>query len=128
MRCSHCGVCCEKTEMLLSKTDIRLLKRAGHKREEFVRVNKQGFARLRNKRGRCVFYRADKRRCGVYRYRPLGCRIYPVIYSLEEGVILDDLCPLAGTVSRMEIDSKAERLVKLLQNIDCEAGKRKTRG
>jgi len=127
MRCSHCGVCCEKTEMLLSKADIQLLKSAGHEREEFVCVNGQGFAQLRNRRGHCVFYRTDKRRCGVYRYRPLGCRIYPVIYSMQEGVIVDDLCPLAETVSRAEIDCEAERLMRLLRRIDSEAGKLKAR-
>ncbi len=111
----------------MSKADIRLLESAGHERGEFVRVNGQGFAQLRNRRGRCVFYQSEKGRCGVYRYRPLGCRIYPVIYSMKEGVIVDDLCPLAETVSRAEIDSEAERLMRLLGRIDSEAGKLKAR-
>lgn len=127
MRCSHCGVCCEKTEMLLSKSDIRLLESAGYESGEFVRVNGQGFAQLRNRREHCVFYQTDKGRCGVYRYRPLGCRIYPVIYSMTEGVVADNLCPLAETISRAEIDSKAERLIRLLRRIDSEAGKLKAR-
>ncbi|MFQ6080555.1 MAG: YkgJ family cysteine cluster protein [Candidatus Bathyarchaeia archaeon] len=29
MRCSNCGKCCERTEMLLSKEDIKRLERAG---------------------------------------------------------------------------------------------------
>ena len=128
MRCSHCGVCCEKTEMLLSKADIRLLEKAGHAREEFVRFNRQGFAQLRNSRGYCVFYQNEKGRCRVYRHRPLGCRIYPLIYSEEEGVIVDDLCPQAATFSKKEIDSKEERLMKLLQRIDGEAGNLKASG
>lgn len=123
MHCSHCGICCEKTEMLLSRADIRRLERAGQDREKFVRFSRQGFAQLRNTRGYCVFYQTAKHRCGVYRYRPLGCRIYPVIYSEEEGVIVDDLCPLAGTVSKKEIMFKAERIRSLLQRIDNETGK-----
>jgi Fe-S-cluster containining protein len=113
--------------MLLSKSDIRLLESAGYESGEFVRVNGQGFAQLRNRRGHCVFYQTDKGRCGVYRYRPLGCRIYPVIYSMTEGVVVDDLCPLAETVSRAEIDSKAERLMMLLRRIYSEAGKLRAR-
>ena len=109
--------------MLLSRADIRQLERAGYDREKFVRFNKQGFAQLRNSRGYCVFYQTEKHRCRVYRYRPLGCRIYPVIYSEEEGVIVDDLCPLAGTVSKKEIMFKAEKLRNLLQRIDGETGK-----
>lgn len=123
MRCSHCGICCEKTEMLLAKADIRLLEKAGYNREKFVCLNRQGFAQLRNSRGHCVFYQTAKHRCRAYRHRPLGCRIYPIIYSEEEGVIVDDLCPLAGTVSKKEIESKAEKLTRLLQKIDSETGK-----
>jgi hypothetical protein len=46
---------------------------------------------------------------------------------MKEGVIVDYLCPLAETVSRAEIDSKAERLMRLLRRIDSEAGKLKAR-
>lgn len=123
VHCSHCGMCCEKTEMLLSRADIRLLERAGYDREKFVRFNRQGFAQLRNSQGCCIFYHIERHRCKVYRHRPLGCRIYPVIYSEEEGVIVDDLCPLAGTVSKREIESKAEDLRRLLRRIDSETGK-----
>ena len=109
--------------MLLSRADIRRLERAGYDREKFVRFNRQGFAQLRNSRGHCVFYQTEKHRCRVYRHRPLGCLIYPVIYSEEEGVIVDDLCPLAKTVSWKEVMSKAEKLRSLLQRIDSETGK-----
>jgi Fe-S-cluster containining protein len=111
--------------MLLSKADVRLLERAGYDREKFMLLNRQGFTQLRNSRGYCIFYQTAKHRCSVYRYRPLGCRIYPVIYSEEEGVIVDDLCPLAGTVSKKEIMFKAERIRSLLQRIDKETGKPK---
>jgi len=114
--------------MLLSNADIRLLERTGHKKGEFVRVNEQGLASLRNRQGRCVFYLTEKHRCGVYRYRPLGCRIYPIIYSIEEGVVVDNLCPLAATASRVEIDSNAERLMRLLKKIDSEVRKPKAPG
>lgn len=42
-------------------------------------------------------------------------------------MIVDDLCPQAGTVSEKEIDSKTEKLRKLLGRIDDEAGKLKAR-
>ncbi|PMB75174.1 MAG: YkgJ family cysteine cluster protein, partial [Candidatus Bathyarchaeota archaeon] len=71
--------------MLLSEADIKRLEKVGYNREEFVRYDKKGFAKLRNNRGYCVFYNPQKERCKVYNYRPLGCRIYPVIYSEGEG-------------------------------------------
>lgn len=121
MDCSHCGVCCEKTEMLLSNADVERLERMGYNRQKFVRFNGHGFVRLRNRGGFCVFYDVERCRCRVYRYRPLGCRVYPVIFSEREGVLVDDLCPVGGTVSRVELERKGKRLMLLLQRIDAEA-------
>jgi Fe-S-cluster containining protein len=112
--------------MLLSSHDIELLERSGLQKKEFVRFNRHGFAQLKNKRDHCVFYDAGKQFCRVYRVRPLGCRIYPVIYSEEEGVIVDDLCPQMNTVSREELGVKARKLARLLKKIDGEARKRCT--
>lgn len=121
MHCSHCGICCEKTEMMLSNADVERLERACYNPQKFVRVDKHGFARLRNRHGYCVFYDAEKRRCKAYAHRPLGCRIYPIIYSEEEGIIVDDLCPMKRTVSGVELRRKGENVVELLRRIDNEA-------
>ncbi len=121
MHCSHCGVCCEKTEMLLSKTDVECLERLGYDRQKFVRYDRHGFARLKNHNGLCVFYDVEKCRCQIYRHRPLGCRIYPVIYSEQEGIIVDDLCPMQNTVSKIELKREGKKLRELLQKIDNEA-------
>jgi len=45
MRCSHCGLCCEKTEMMLSNADVERLERVGYRRQKFVRYERHGFAR-----------------------------------------------------------------------------------
>lgn len=55
---------------------------------------------------------------------PSGCRVYPVIFDEEVGVILDDLCPDRGTISQEEKDVKGNRVVKLLERIDVETAKR----
>lgn len=121
MDCSHCGVCCEKTEMLLSSADIERLEKMGYGREKFARFDRHGFVRLRNRGGFCVFYDVERCRCRVYRHRPLGCRVYPVILSEQEGVIVDDLCPVRGMVSQLEFERKGKKLMGLLQRIDAEA-------
>jgi Fe-S-cluster containining protein len=113
--------------MLLSEEDIRLLEKAGYNQEKFAHFTKQGYAQLRNQQGYCIFYDPEKHRCKVYKHRPLGCRIYPVIYSEEEGVIVDDLCPESNTVSAAEVEHKTAKLTKLLQRIDNEAKKRNPR-
>ena len=125
MHCSHCGVCCEKTEMLLSTADVERLERIGYGREKFVRFDRHVFVRLRNRRGFCVFYDVERCRCKVYRHRPLGCRVYPVIFSKQEGIIVDDLCPMKSTVSKIELERKGKKLMLLLQRIDAEAVSRR---
>lgn len=106
--------------MLLSKADIERLESVGYDRQKFIRYDKHGFARLRNCRGFCVFYDVVKCRCKIYEHRPLGCRIYPVIYSEEEGIVVDDLCPMKDTVSEIEIKRKGKKVIELLQRIDSE--------
>jgi len=39
---------------------------------------------------------------------PLGCRVYPVICSEQEGIVVDDLCPMKSTVSRIELDGEGK--------------------
>jgi hypothetical protein len=107
--------------MWLSKADIERLERAGYRREDFLRYDDQGFAQLRNRGGYCVFYDAALRRCGTYRDRPLGCRIYPVVYSEDEGFTVHDLCPMKETVSSREMKRKSRQLLELLRTIFKEA-------
>jgi Fe-S-cluster containining protein len=107
--------------MWLSKADIERLERAGHRREDFVRYDEQGFAQLRNRDGYCVFYDPALRLCRAYRDRPQGCRIYPVVYSEDEGVMVHDLCPMKETVSSREMKQKGRLLLELLQRIFKEA-------
>jgi Fe-S-cluster containining protein len=111
--------------MLLSEADIELLEGAGYARQGFVRFDRQGFAKLRNNHGYCVFYDAEGKLCKAYRLRPQGCRIYPVIYSMEEAVIVDDLCPQMNTVTNVEIERKGRKLARLLEKIDYETKSRK---
>jgi len=121
MDCSRCGVCCEKTEMMLSNADVKRLGGMGYDRQKFSRRDRHGFIRLRNRRGFCVFYDVESCRCRIYEQRPLGCRVYPLIYSELEGIVVDDLCPMKNTVSKIELKREGKRLMKLLQRIDAEA-------
>ena len=127
MRCTRCGICCKQTQMLLSKKDIEVLQKGGHSSEQFIRINKQGYAQLQNKQGYCIFYETQSHNCKVYRQRPTGCRLYPIIYSEEEGVIVDDICPTNETVTQNEIKNKTSTLMQLLRTIDEQAAKRQLR-
>jgi uncharacterized protein len=124
MRCAGCGICCQETDMLLSKEDIARLEKRGFSAESFVRVDNEGYASLRNRQGHCVFYNTLKRRCNVYAFRPFGCRVYPVIYDEEKGIVVDYICHAQGTITEKEKEQRGKRVMKLLEKIDQEAKSR----
>jgi uncharacterized protein len=127
MRCSNCGVCCTETEMLLSKKDIKRLEKQGFSENQFVNFDKQGYAVLKNRDGYCVFYDLKNHQCCVYKNRPSGCRVYPVIVDVDTGIILDDICQSRDTITQSEKNLKGNRVVKLLEVIDAEALERLTK-
>jgi len=120
MQCSKCGMCCEGTEMLLSKEDIEGLERLGFSREDFTVTCGDGLTRLRNVGEWCYFYDPAEKECRVYEDRPLGCFIYPVVYSIDEGIIVDELCPVRHSVSKHELKIKGKILLKHLKKITSE--------
>ena len=48
-----------------------------------------------------------------------------MIYCEEEGVVVDNICPMQDTVQRAELRRKGSRVVKLLKEIDSEAEARR---
>jgi len=120
VRCSNCGICCEETIMELSSEDIERLEEKGFRLEEFAVID-DGVTRLRNVDGYCYFYsRADKK-CRIYKDRPLGCYLYPVVYLANEGAMIDELCPMGQTISEQELRTKGKILDKLLKKIENES-------
>ncbi len=85
-----CDACCHGTELGLLDEDLARLEAAGHR--GFCRMDGEGYLRLRNRDGHCVFL--ARGRCTVYPIRPDGCRLYPAVYWVEEDhVAADDFCP-----------------------------------
>jgi Fe-S-cluster containining protein len=123
MRCSNCGKCCEKTEMELSHKDIEKLEEAGHSRKEFT-VLDDGVTRLKNVDGHCYFYDTADKKCRVYKRRPLGCHLYPIVYVTDKHAIVDTLCPMGHTVAKNELRTKELILNRLIKKIDRERKQR----
>jgi Fe-S-cluster containining protein len=125
MHCSHCGICCTETEMLLSNQDIKRLEKKGFHKKFFVKTDKTGYAQLKNLNGYCVFYDVKSQRCKVYADRPSGCQVYPVILDEAIGIIVDDICPEKDSISNEEKAEKGKAVIKLLDQIDSEAKDRR---
>ena len=75
---------------------------------------------LRNVDGWCCFYSLADNKCRIYGKRPLGCYLYPVVYLMNEGVVVDELCPMRQTISEQELRTKGKILDKLLKKLKNE--------
>ncbi len=126
MRCSNCGICCAETEMLLASKDIRRLEKKGYSKNYFVEIDKEGYAVLKNREGYCVFYDLKGHRCGVYADRPSGCRVYPVVFDEEKGIVLDEICNSWSSITEEEKKVEGKKVISLLYKIDAEAENRRS--
>ncbi len=115
--CLRCRKCCIETEMILLPSDIERIRSLGYEVERFAEL-RNGFYRLKNVDGRCVFL--TDRGCRIYRYRPLGCRIYPLIFDEDLGPILDPECPLANVFSKrcLELEVGIRMLRRFLEELE----------
>jgi Fe-S-cluster containining protein len=105
--------------MMLSLNDIKKIKKLGFK-EDFFLIKKNGWFKLKNKNGKCVFLKNG--RCIIYGYRPLGCRLYPLIYDEAKGLIIDVLCPYNKEFKASK--TEVEALIKLIKKLKKERNKK----
>jgi len=93
-----CFVCCKETEMLLTQNDVKNIEQHGFKSDEFLlsKDDSDGFLQLKNKDsklGTVCFFLNDNGKCGIYEYRPEGCRLYPLIINLDTNEeMIDEDC------------------------------------
>ncbi|WP_054854224.1 YkgJ family cysteine cluster protein [Vulcanisaeta distributa] len=102
MNCTKCGKCCLSTQMELLPEDIERIIRLGYGLSDFAVFDGEMW-RLRNVDGHCVFLNPQTMECTIYENRPIGCRIYPLVYDDAEGPYIDKECPAWNTVDRNEI-------------------------
>jgi len=111
-----CGLCCYGTEMILLPQDISELESLGYRREEFA-VEKNGVYVLRNVDGHCIFLNPETNACTIYPHRPLGCRLYPLVYDVDRGVVtVDKLCPRWHEITR-ELITRYEPVFRAILEI-----------
>jgi len=114
--CNRMGCCCWQTMMELLPTDIARLEKMGFKPRDFS-YKDGNTVRLLNVEGHCFFLEPTSKKCRIYRNRPLGCRIYPVILLDDTKVIVDRLCPNYKTLSKR---ARARKKFLLLKHFSCK--------
>jgi hypothetical protein len=111
-----CSLCCQDTRMPLTKHDIGRLRDLGYESKDFVTLE-GGEKRLRNVKGKCFFLKDG--RCKIYRNRPEGCRIYPLIYYTEsKKAEIDPDCPHHQLFQLKHEDIK--KLKRIIRTIEKE--------
>jgi len=97
MLCKDCGICCFKTEMLITDDDIEIILtnyNAPLKVDDFTFKNEDGYWQLKNVNKHCYFFDEKTKLCSIYKFRPEGCRYYPLIYLTDLKMCsLDTDCP-----------------------------------
>ena len=102
--------------MILSVKDIKKIQNIGYDKKFFVRKD-NGYFKLKNKDGRCVFHNGKK--CLIYNFRPEGCKLYPLIFNNEyKCAVIDNECSNGGLFNFNPNDIK--RLYNLIDLIESE--------
>ena len=109
-KCENCGKCCLETEMILSFEDIALIKKNSIDNigeGDFVFKNEDEQFQLKNIDGHCVFLNLSLKTCKIYKYRPQGCRFYPLIFDIStKKCKLDEDCPRTSLFHKNKQDFK----------------------
>lgn len=109
--CMVCGKCCENTQMILLKDDIKRIAALGYNPSNFaIKRGEQFF--LKNIEGYCTFFDKESGKCIIYPYRPIGCSLYPIVINIKTKTpSLDTFCPLSVTTKKHEL-KRAQRIIK----------------
>jgi len=102
--------------VLLSSEDVARIESLGYDKKEFA-VKSGPYVKLRKVDGYCYFFDPYEKTCEIYPYRPVSCKLYPVIYVLGKGPSIDHNCPMAYTVSKSELTRKGKLLEQHLSKI-----------
>ena len=111
----RCNLCCIETEMPLSRSDIKRILRIGYRLKDFAIKTPEGW-QLKNHFNKCVFLGKDG--CKIYPYRPEGCRLYPLVYDENLGIVkFDDICPYNDEfkMTKRDVQRLSDLLLKLLK-------------
>jgi len=107
--------------MMLLEEDVRRIMKLGYKFNDFAYIDEEGFIRLKNRDGHCVFLDVESCKCKIYEFRPIGCRLYPIVYVEGVGIVIDSECPASNTVTVEEVIEKAKTLLQVIDKLKKEA-------
>jgi len=107
--------------MVLTPTDVIRITSLGYKLKEFASISNDGLLRLKNREGYCIFFNPDTKSCKIYKWRPKGCKVYPIIYLVEDNMItVDNECTMYRTVTQSDLIEVLPEVICLLHELGIE--------
>jgi Fe-S-cluster containining protein len=107
--------------MPLTNKDIERITSLGFKTKFFIK-SRNGWLLLKNRDDRCVFNNGVK--CLIYKNRPEGCKLYPIIYDKDKDcAIFDKDCPYKENFKISK--RKIKRLYVVVLQLEYEKTQRK---
>ena len=85
-----CSTCCEKGDYPLSEIELQYMMRGYIELESELKRKVQGNIKIMTRGGRCPFL-IDKK-CSIYRYRPIICRVHGLAYICKENTVKVPYC------------------------------------
>ena len=130
--CNGCGVCCQGElngpieRPFLTLRDVEnIVKETGLQESDFVdnlSISGNNIKVLRTEvdgRG-CIFFENETRRCGIYRSRPLDCRLFPLDVAKEDEkyylILYTDVCPVDPDLIGESIQPAIDEIFPLLKD------------
>ena len=120
--CSQCtDICCKRTTYKLTNADIAVL------RDNIDTLYTLHIGTIHNPDGTiqltapCINL-SEKGECMIYQFRPLGCRIYPVVYNNGPGT--DPSCPQHTQITLTQLQRHTIILHHYMHAIEREAKQR----
>lgn len=120
--CPDVRICCQETEMTLTRADAKRINALGYSTSDYAHRVDGGFCELRNVDGHCYFYDQSSKECKIYEARPEGCRWYPVVYHYKKRKCIGDGdCPASPTLTRTNIRKVCHKVRTLVEELKREA-------
>ncbi|MHA1686019.1 MAG: YkgJ family cysteine cluster protein [Candidatus Heimdallarchaeaceae archaeon] len=111
----NCSKCCYETEMPLTQDDVARIVSLGYDIKDFAR-KLNGLFVLKNINGHCFFLKNNK--CSIYNFRPLGCKLYPLVYDVNNNTVkIDPDCPHNEEFNLYELEYAFDCLITLAKEI-----------
>ena len=85
-----CSSCCEKGDYPLSQAELEYLMQGYAKLNDSVKIEVQKNIKNIQKGGACPFL--IKKKCSIYPYRPIICRVHGLAYICHDNIVKVPYC------------------------------------